>query len=55
MVDLARPDGQRQAYDAPWLYPVAMEYSNGNNCCEKNFIVLKMVFLVQFGILFGFS
>jgi hypothetical protein len=36
------------------FYPVAMEYSNGNNCCEKNLNDLKMVFLVQAEILFGF-
>jgi hypothetical protein len=29
------------------IYPVAMKYSNGNNCCDKNFNDLKMVFLVQ--------
>jgi hypothetical protein len=36
------------------IYPVAMEYSNGNNSCEKNFNDLKMVFLVQVEISFGF-
>jgi hypothetical protein len=36
------------------FYPVAMKYSNGNNCCGKNLNDLKMVFLVQLKILFGF-